>query len=36
MTREEIIQNLGTIARSGSEEFRDAVDSADTAENIIG
>ena len=36
MTRDEIIQNLGTIARSGSEEFRDAVDNSDTAESIIG
>lgn len=33
MSREEIIDNLGTIAKSGSQDFRNAMDDADTSEN---
>ena len=40
MSREEIINNLGTIARSGSQEFLKSIKERDdvqnTAENIIG
>lgn len=36
MTREELIQNLGTIARSGSKEFVETTNDATAAENIIG
>ena len=38
MTREEVIDNIGTIARSGSQQFLNAVKDKDesTAESIIG
>ena len=40
MSKEEVAQNLGTIAKSGSREFKDLVDNSssegDTAESIIG
>mmetsp|Transcript_9580 Transcript_9580/g.11497 ORF Transcript_9580/g.11497 Transcript_9580/m.11497 type:complete len:701 (-) Transcript_9580:1379-3481(-) len=37
MTKEEMLQNLGTIAKSGSRGFRDDIDSsADAKANIIG
>ena len=36
MTRDELILNLGTIARSGSKEFVTNVNSADTDSKIIG
>lgn len=37
MNEEELIQNLGTIAHSGSKEFVDALkESGDTASNLIG
>ena len=41
MAKEEVAENLGTIARSGSREFKEIVDdssvaSGDAAENIIG
>ena len=41
MSRDEIIENLGTIAKSGSQDFRNAMEEADTidggaGESIIG
>jgi len=41
MSREEIIENLGTIAKSGSQDFRNAMDEADDSlggagDSIIG
>ena len=36
MTDEELEKNLGTIARSGSAEFRQAMEKADEDTNIIG
>ena len=36
MTREEIVQYLGTIAKSGTREFLDAGKNAEAGENLIG
>lgn len=36
MTKQEIIDNLGTIARSGSQEFVKSLGENAKAENIIG
>lgn len=36
MTRDQIADNLGTIAKSGSSEFKSIVDGDEAAENIIG
>lgn len=41
MNREQITTNLGTIARSGSQEFKDAIDqdqnaSTEASDEIIG
>ena len=36
MTKEELIENLGTIAQSGTQKFLEGLDSGDKLENLIG
>jgi heat shock protein beta len=36
MTRDELAQNLGTIARSGTSEFLARLESGNSGENLIG
>ncbi|XWN34495.1 MAG: molecular chaperone HtpG [Devosia sp.] len=36
MTREELIENLGTMARSGTEKFRQALEEKDAGKALIG
>jgi molecular chaperone HtpG len=36
MTREELIENLGTIAQSGTQKFIEGLDAGDKLENLIG
>ena len=36
MNKEELIENLGTIAQSGTQKFLDGIESGDKLENLIG